>query len=80
MQIELRLSREDAQLLCDLLRQRIREMDIEINRTDSLEFKSDLRRIDRSLERVLGQLSAALELDDGSVGPHAGEPSNESHQ
>jgi hypothetical protein len=52
MQIDLR--REDAEMVRDLLRQRIVELDKEINRTDSLAFKHEL-------ERVVGELSTALE-------------------
>ena len=55
------LGREDAEMLRDLLRQRIVELDKEINRTDSLAFKHELQQLDRAIERILGELSAALE-------------------
>jgi hypothetical protein len=59
MQIE--LSFEDAETLQELLRQRIVELDKEINRTDSLAFKSQLQDLDRRLGRVLGAISNAVE-------------------
>ena len=55
------LGREDAEMLRDLLRQRIVELDKEINRTDSLAFKHELQQLDRAIERIVGGLSAALE-------------------
>jgi len=58
------LNTEDATLLRDLLQQRVKELDKEINRTDSLAYKHELQRIDRSIERILGDLSAGL---DGST-------------
>jgi hypothetical protein len=59
MQIDLRL--EDAEMLRDLLRERIVELDKEINRTDSVDFKHELQQRDRAIERIVGQLSTALE-------------------
>ena len=59
MRIE--LSHDDAELLRDLLRQRVLELDKEINRTDSLAFKDELRKLGRATERVLGQIAGALE-------------------
>jgi len=58
MQIE--LSRDDAVTLRDLLRDKVVELDKEINRTDSLAFKQELRQLDRTIERVLGEVSTAL--------------------
>lgn len=55
------LSNEDVTILRDLLQQKILELDTEINRTDSLNFKRQLQQLDRGMERVLGQLTAALE-------------------
>jgi hypothetical protein len=55
------LSKEDAELLRDLLRERVLELDKEINRTDSRAFKNELRKLDRATERILGTLSAAVE-------------------
>ena len=55
------LGREDAEMVRDLLRQRIVELDKEIIRTDSLAFKHELQQLDRAIERIVGELSAALE-------------------
>lgn len=59
MHIELR--RDDAEMLREWLRQRIVELDKEINRTDSRAFKHELQELDRAMERVLGELSMALD-------------------
>ena len=58
--MHIELSRDDAEALRDLLRQRVVELDKEINRTDSLSFKEELRQLDRTIERVLGEVSVAL--------------------
>jgi hypothetical protein len=57
MQIE--LSQDDAVTLRDLLRDKVVELDEEINRTDSIAFKQELQ-LDRTIERVLGEVSTAL--------------------
>ncbi len=57
MQIE--LQRDQVETLRELLRQRIVELDKEINRTDHFEFKRELQRLDRTFERILGELSTA---------------------
>jgi hypothetical protein len=59
MQVE--LSYDGIEMLRELLRQRILELDKEINRTDSLAFKQQLQELDRRMERVLGDLSTAVE-------------------
>jgi hypothetical protein len=59
MQIE--LSRSDAELVRDILRQRVKDLDQEIVRTDRSAFKHELRELERSVERVLGEFSSALE-------------------
>jgi len=59
MQIDIR--RDDAEMLRDLLRRRVVELDVEINRTDSRAFKQKLRQLDRAVERIVGELTAALE-------------------
>jgi len=59
MQIE--LSRDDAEILRDLLRQKVVELDKEINRTDSLTFKQELQKLDRAIECIIGTISLALE-------------------
>jgi len=55
----LELTSEEAETLRELVRQRVSELDREINRTDSLEFKDELRKVRRTMERILGRLSAA---------------------
>jgi hypothetical protein len=55
------IRREDAELVRDLLRQKIVDLDKEINRTDSREFKHTLQELDRDYERVLGEFATALE-------------------
>jgi hypothetical protein len=59
MQIE--LSRDEAELLRNVLQHQVRELDREISRTDSLDFKHDLQETDRAMERILGRLVLALE-------------------
>ena len=58
--MHIELSRDDAEALRDLLRQRVAELDTEINRTDSIMFKEELQQLDRTIERVLGEVSTAL--------------------
>jgi hypothetical protein len=43
-----------------LLRDKVVELDKEINRTDSIVFKQELQQLDRTIERVLGDVSTAL--------------------
>ena len=62
MRIE--LSRDEAEALRVLLQERMLELDKEINRTDAFKFKARLRRLDRTIERVLGELNVALDHDD----------------
>jgi len=59
MQIDIR--RDDAERLRDLLRRKVVELDVEINRTDRRAFKQALRQLDRAMERIVGELSTALE-------------------
>jgi hypothetical protein len=59
MQIE--LNRDEAEMLRDLLRQRGLELDKEINRTDSFEFKKELQELRRTIDRVLGKFSGPFE-------------------
>jgi hypothetical protein len=61
--MHIELSRDEAAALRDLLQHRVTELDKEINRTDSLEFKSRLQGLDRTIERVLGRVATALEQD-----------------
>jgi hypothetical protein len=58
--MHIELSRDEAEMLRELLRQRVVELDKEINRTDSIVFKEELRQLDRQMERLLGEVSAAL--------------------
>jgi hypothetical protein len=58
MQIE--LSHDDAELLRDVLSQRIVELEKEISRTDRLAFRAELRKLERSTGRVLDEISSAL--------------------
>jgi hypothetical protein len=64
--MNLEVSREEAELLRVLLRQRVSELDREINRTDSLEFKAGLRQLDRAAEQLLGKIVSAIEPPDPS--------------
>lgn len=59
--MQLQLANEDAEVLRDLLRQKITELDKEINRTDSLRYKEQLRQLDRRIERICSDISTALE-------------------
>ena len=61
MRIE--LSRDEAEALRMLLQERILELDKEINRTDAFKYKARLRKLDRTIERVLGELNVALDRD-----------------
>jgi len=62
MRIE--LSRDEAEALRVLLQERMLELDKEINRTDAFKFKARLQKLDRTIERVLGELNMALDHDD----------------
>jgi hypothetical protein len=59
-QMQIELSRDDAATLRDLLRDKVVELDKEINRTDSIAFKQELQQLDHAIERVLGEVSTAL--------------------
>jgi hypothetical protein len=59
--MHIELSHAEAEAVRDLLKQRVMELDKEINRTDSLRFKEGLQQLDRTLERALSGISAALE-------------------
>ena len=58
MQIE--LSRDEAEVLRDVLTNEVEQLDKEINRTDSLRYKSGLRDTDRTIAAILGRITAAL--------------------
>lgn len=57
------LSRDEAEALRTLLQERILELDKEINRTDAFKYKARLRKLDRTIEHVLGELNVALDRD-----------------
>jgi len=59
--MHIELSNDEAEMLRELLQHKIEELDKEINRTDSLAFKHELQRMDRTVERILGELTAALD-------------------
>ena len=59
--MHIELSRDEITTLRDLLQQKIVELDKQINRVDSLTFKKELQQLDRTVERVLGQLTSALQ-------------------
>jgi transcription initiation factor IIE alpha subunit len=61
MRIE--LSRDEAEALRILLQERIVELDKEINRTDAFKYKAWLQKLDRTIERILGELNIALDHD-----------------
>jgi hypothetical protein len=56
--MELKLSAEQRDLLCEILEERQRELEREIARTDHREFKLMLRQKESVLESVLVQLGA----------------------
>lgn len=58
MQIE--LSRGEAEILRDVLTNEVEQLDKEINRTDSLRYKRELRDTDRTIASILGRVTAAL--------------------
>jgi hypothetical protein len=62
--MDIHMTREDAGVLRDLLQQRIVDLDKEISRTDRREFKKSLSELNRTIERLLRQVSAALEVKD----------------
>jgi predicted transcriptional regulator len=64
MQID--LNTHDAAALRDLLQQRVKELDKEINRTDSFAYKHQLQELDRTIERILGELTTGLRDADTS--------------
>jgi S-adenosylmethionine synthetase len=61
--MNIELSPIEAEAVRDLLKQRILELDWEINRTDRHEFKRGLQQLDRTFERALDAVSAALGRD-----------------
>jgi uncharacterized protein HemX len=50
------LSAEDAAFVREFVQGRLVELKKEINRTENMAFREDLRRIQRALERLVDQL------------------------
>ena len=58
--MHIELSQDEAIALRELLQEKVRELDTEINRADSLRFKGELRQIEQKLEHILGSVSTAI--------------------
>jgi hypothetical protein len=54
--LRIELSEGDADLVRVVLAHKLHDIAIEINRTDSLDFKATLRETERALERLVQQL------------------------
>jgi hypothetical protein len=59
--MHIELSDDEALALREMLQEKVREMDTEINRADSLRFKTELRAIERKLVHVLSSVTAAMD-------------------
>lgn len=55
----LELPGEDATLILEFVEGRLIELKKEINRTDNMAFREELRKTERALERLTAQLSKA---------------------
>jgi hypothetical protein len=64
------LNHDEAVALKEVLQEKVRELDTEINRADSLRYKGELREIERKLEHILGSVGTAI----GADGPRDWEP------
>lgn len=53
----LELPGEDATLILEFVEGRLIELKKEINRTDNMAFRQELRKTERALERLTAQLS-----------------------
>lgn len=51
------LSAEEAVLVCEFVEGRLVELKKEINRTENSAFREELRKIQRALESLVGQLA-----------------------
>ena len=51
------LTGDEADALRELLQEKVTELDREINRADSIRYKEELRRTERTLERILGRVT-----------------------
>jgi hypothetical protein len=54
--VRIELSDVDAEILHEMLAHKLHDIAIEINRTDSLEFKEMLRQTEHALDRLVQQL------------------------
>jgi hypothetical protein len=52
------LSAEDAVLIDEFVESRLIELRKEINRTENMAFREELRKIERSLNRLVAQLKS----------------------
>lgn len=53
----LELSAEDAALVRDFVQGRLVELKKEINRTENIAFRDELRKVQRALEHLVDQLA-----------------------
>lgn len=75
--MHIELNQDEALALRELLQEKVRELDTEINRADSLRYKGELRQIEHKLEHILGSLSTAIgsgPRDATAAGPREWEP------
>jgi hypothetical protein len=54
------LSAEEAALIREFVQGRLIELKKEINRTENIAFREELRKIQRALERLLDQLTQRM--------------------
>jgi hypothetical protein len=54
------LSAEEAALIREFVQGRLIELKKEINRTENIAFREELRKIQRALERLLDQLTQRI--------------------
>jgi hypothetical protein len=59
--MDLHLNQDECQMLREVLQQRVAELDREIAATENSRFKRELRDTERSIERVLGKVTTAME-------------------
>jgi hypothetical protein len=63
--MHIELNQDEALALRELLQEKVRQMDMEINRADSLRYKGELRQIEHKLEHILGSVSTAIDRGPG---------------
>ena len=54
------LSTDEAVLVRDFVESRLVELRKEINRTENIEFREELRKVERALDRLVGQLTRGV--------------------